>query len=197
MKKSTMVIIAIVVVIFMLYRSFSSTYNNLVVMEEGVNGSWAQVENQYQRRMDLIPNLVETVKGYASHEKETFTEVANARSSVGKMQITPEILNNPQLMQKFNAAQNTLSGALSRLMVVAEKYPDLKANTNFLSLQDQLEGTENRIAVERRRFNGNVQGYNTIIRRFPTTMIAGMMGFEKKAYFESTAGAENAPKVSF
>ncbi len=197
MKKSTIAVIVAVVVLFGLYRVFASTYNNLVVLDEGVSSAWSQVENQYQRRMDLIPNLVETVKGYASHEKETLTQVAEARASVGKMQITPEILNNPQLMEKFNAAQGTLSGALSRLMVVAEKYPDLKANENFKSLQDQLEGTENRISVERRRFNETVQTYNTTMRRFPTNMIAGMMGFSKKVYFESAAGAEQAPQVKF
>lgn len=197
MKKSTIVIIVLVLILFSLYRMFSGTYNKLVTGEENVSSNWAQVENQYQRRMDLIPNLVNTVKGYAAHEKETFTQVTEARANVGKIAMTPEILNNPQLMAKFNQAQGTLSSALSRLMVVAEKYPDLKANQNFLALQDQLEGTENRISTERRRFNETVKGYNTMVRRFPTNIIAGMMGFEKKTYFESTQGAETAPTVNF
>ncbi|MBC8375316.1 MAG: LemA family protein [FCB group bacterium] len=171
-------------------------YNNMVTLEEGVDASWAQVENVYQRRADLIPNLVATVKGYAEHEQETFTAVTEARSKVNNINVEG-IANNPQALQNFQAAQGQLSSALSRLMVVVEKYPDLKANQNFLDLQTQLEGTENRIAVERNRFNKSAQGYNTIIRRFPGSIYAGMFGFERKAYFEADAGSEIAPQVEF
>jgi LemA protein len=157
------------------------------------------VENVYQRRADLIPNLVETVKGYATHERETLEAVTNARARATQMQaeITPESLNDPQFLQRFQAVQGELSSALSRLMVVVENYPDLKANQGFLDLQAQLEGTENRIAVERRRFNDLARDFNTQIRRFPGSLIAGMFGFERKAYFEAAEGAETAPKVDF
>ncbi|MGA7159528.1 MAG: LemA family protein [Bacteroidota bacterium] len=172
-------------------------YNNLVAMNESVNGAWSQVQNQYQRRFDLIPNLVETVKGYASHEKETLENVVEARAKVGQMVISPEVLKNPQAFQMFEKAQGELTSALSRLMVVTENYPNLKANENFLQLQAQLEGTENRIAVERRHFNEVVQTYNTAIRTIPTSMVAGFGGFGPKAYFQAEAGAEAAPKVKF
>ncbi|MCK4295088.1 MAG: LemA family protein, partial [Candidatus Marinimicrobia bacterium] len=158
---------------------------------------WAQVSNQYQRRADLIPNLVETVKGYASHERETFSAVTEARAKVGQLTVTPEVLNNPEAFSRFQQVQGEISSALSRLMAISERYPDLKANENFLALQSQLEGTENRIAVERKRFNEAVQSFNTRIRRFPTNMVAGMFGFEKKLYFKAQEGAEVAPKVSF
>jgi len=194
MKRGWIVLIVIVV---LLAFSLIGRYNSLVTLEEGVNQAWAQVDNQYQRRADLIPNLVETVKGYASHEKETFAAVTEARARVGQLTVTPEVLENPEAFQRFQQAQGEISSALSRLMAVAENYPDLKANQNFLGLQAQLEGTENRISTERRRFNQTVQQYNTKIRRFPTNMIAGMFGFEKKLYFESQPGAEEAPKVSF
>jgi len=197
MKKGWIVLIVVLVVLLMIFSFFKKTYNSLVTMEENVNQSWAQVSNQYQRRADLIPNLVETVKGYAAHEKETFMAVTEARAKVGQMSISPEVLNNPAAFQQFQQAQGALSSALSRLMVVVEKYPDLKANQNFLALQSQLEGTENRIAVERKRFNQAVQGYNTTIRRFPTNMLAGMYGFEKKLYFEAQPGAETVPDVKF
>ena len=197
MKKGWIILIVIVVVLLMIFSFFKKTYNSLVTMEENVNQSWAQVSNQYQRRADLIPNLVQTVKGYAAHEKETFMAVTEARAKVGQMSISPEVLNNPAAFQQFQQAQGALSSALSRLMVVVEKYPDLKANQNFLALQSQLEGTENRIAVERKRFNQAVQGYNTTIRRFPTNMLAGMYGFEKKLYFEAQPGAETVPDVKF
>ncbi|MBU4446123.1 LemA family protein [bacterium] len=197
MKKGWIILIVLIVVLLMIFSFFKKTYNSLVTMEENVNQSWAQVGNQYQRRADLIPNLVETVKGYAAHEKETFTAVTEARAKVGQMSISPEVLNNPVAFQQFQQAQGALSSALSRLMVVVEKYPDLKANQNFLALQSQLEGTENRIAVERKRFNQAVQGYNTTIRRFPTNMLAGMYGFEKKLYFEAQPGAETVPDVKF
>jgi len=197
MKKGWIILIVLIVVLLMIFSFFKKTYNSLVTMEENVNQSWAQVGNQYQRRADLIPNLVETVKGYAAHEKETFMAVTEARAKVGQMSISPEVLNNPAAFQQFQQAQGALSSALSRLMVVVEKYPDLKANQNFLALQSQLEGTENRIAVERKRFNQAVQGYNTTIRRFPTVMLAGMYGFEKKLYFEAQPGAETVPDVKF
>lgn len=197
MKKGWIVLIVVLVVLLMIFSFFKKTYNSLVTMEENVNQSWAQVSNQYQRRADLIPNLVETVKGYAAHEKETFMAVTEARAKVGQMSISPEVLNNPAAFQQFQQAQGALSSALSRLMVVVEKYPDLKANQNFLALQSQLEGTENRIAVERKRFNQSVQLYNTTIRRFPTNMLAGMYGFEKKLYFEAQPGAETVPDVKF
>jgi len=197
MKKGWIVLIVVLVVLLMIFSFFKKTYNSLVTMEENVNQSWAQVSNQYQRRADLIPNLVETVKGYAAHEKETFMAVTEARAKVGQMSISPEVLNNPAAFQQFQQAQGALSSALSRLMVVVEKYPDLKANQNFLALQSQLEGTENRIAVERKRFNQSVQLYNTTIRRFPTNLLAGMYGFEKKLYFEAQPGAETVPDVKF
>lgn len=174
-------------------------YNKVIGLQEGVDGQWANVENVYQRRADLIPNLVETVKGYAEHERETLEAVVQARAKATQVQteLTPEAMNDPATLQKFQAAQNELGSALGRLMVVVEKYPDLKANQGFLDLQAQLEGTENRIAVERRRFNELAQGYNTTIRRFPMSMMAGMFGFDKKAYFEAAAGAEAAPAVKF
>jgi LemA protein len=173
------------------------TYNTLVGMDESVNGAWSQVQNQYQRRFDLIPNLVETVKGYATHEKETLENVTNARAKVGQMVISPEVLKNPQSFQMFEKAQGELTSALTRLMAVSENYPNLKANENFLQLQAQLEGTENRISVERKRFNEVVQLYNTKIKTIPTSLIAGFGGFTAKQYFQSVAGAETAPKVKF
>ncbi len=197
MKKGLIVLIVIVVVLLLIIGRFVGIYNSLVTLEEGVNQSWAQVSNQYQRRADLIPNLVETVKGYASHERETFSAVTEARAKVGQLTVTPEVLNNPEAFSRFQQVQGEISSALSRLMAISERYPDLKANENFLALQSQLEGTENRIAVERKRFNEAVQSFNTRIRRFPTNMVAGMFGFEKKLYFKAQEGAEVAPKVSF
>ncbi len=174
-------------------------YNKVIGLQEGVDGQWANVENVYQRRADLIPNLDETVKGYAEHERETLEAVVTARAKATQVQteLTPEAMNDPATMQKFQAAQAELGSALGRLMVVVEKYPDLKANQGFLDLQAQLEGTENRITVERRRFNELAQGYNTTIRRFPMSMMAGMFGFDKKGYFEASEGAEKAPQVKF
>ena len=171
-------------------------YNTMVVASESVDAQWAQVENVYQRRADLIPNLVSTVKGYAAHEKETLEGVIEARSKATSTTINPENLDASSL-QKFQAAQDGLSSALSRLMVVVEKYPDLKANQNFLELQSQLEGTENRITVERMRFNESAKEYNLSIKMFPNNLFASMFGFEKKANFEAQAGAEVAPKVEF
>lgn len=196
MKRSTIIVIAIVVIIFFMISGAIGRYNNLVTLEEGVDASWSQVENVYQRRADLIPNLVATVKGYAEHEQETFTAVTEARSKVGSVNMEG-ITNNPEALQQFQAAQGQLSSALSRLMVVVERYPDLKANQNFLDLQTQLEGTENRIAVERNRFNKTAQVYNTEIRRFPGSVYANMFGFDRKAYFEAESGAEQAPQVQF
>ncbi|GAB6282409.1 MAG: LemA family protein [Ignavibacterium sp.] len=172
-------------------------YNNLVSLNETVTQNWSQVENQYQRRMDLIPNLVNTVKGYANFEKEVLTRVTEARASASSFNVTPEVLNDPNAFQKFQQLQGDLSSALSRLLVTVENYPELKANENFLQLQAQLEGTENRIAVERRKFNESVQKYNTTIKRFPTNMIVGMFNFPQKQYFQATTGAENPPRVEF
>ena len=173
-----------------------STYNNLVSKEETVNQSWANVQNVYQRRSDLIPNLVATVKGVANFEKSTLTAVIEARAKATSVTINPKNLDEASL-QKFQAAQDGLSSALSRLMVVVERYPELKATQNFAELQAQLEGTENRITVERRNFNEAAQAYNTYLRRFPNSIFAGMFGFQKKAYFAAQKGAENAPKVEF
>jgi LemA protein len=201
MQRKTIIILAVVGGILLLALMFfgwvTGMYNSLVKLDEGVKSSWAQVQNQYQRRLDLVPNLVATVKGYAEHESEVFEKVAEARSSVGKLQVTPEILNDPQAFEKFQQAQTGLSSALSRLLAVAENYPNLKANENFLQLQAQLEGTENRIAVERKRFNDLVQDFNSRVRSFPTSIIAGMFGFGQKAYFQAEAGAEKAPQVKF
>lgn len=172
-------------------------YNTLVTMEEQVDNSWAQVENQYQRRADLIPNLVNTVKGYADFEKSVLTEVTEARSKVSQMQINADDLSDPEKFQQFQNAQDELSGALSRLLVTVEAYPDLKANQNFLALQAQLEGTENRIAVERMRFNDAVRAYNTEIRSFPTLITAGVFGFKEKQYFKSKEGSDEVPEVDF
>lgn len=190
----TLAIVAVIVI-----GGFSwvkGTYNTLVTEDESVKTAWSQVENQYQRRMDLIPNLVNTVKGYATHERETLEGVVSARAEATKTTIDPSNLNEESI-KKFQAAQGELSSALSRLMVVLERYPDLKANQNFMELQAQLEGTENRISVERKRFNEVAQSYNTKVRSFPTNVLAGMFGFQPKAYFTAEAGAEKAPKVEF
>lgn len=187
------IIIAIVAVLFFWVKG---AYNEMVTLDEGVNTAWSQVENQYQRRMDLIPNLVNTVKGYAAHEKETLEGVVNARAEATKTTIDPSNLNE-ETLKRFQAAQSELSSALSRLMVVVERYPELKANQNFSELQAQLEGTENRISVERKRFNEIAQGYNTYIRKFPNNILSGMFGFQTKAYFSAESGAEKAPSVEF
>ncbi|HZF04509.1 MAG TPA: LemA family protein [Patescibacteria group bacterium] len=171
--------------------------NQLVRLEQDVNEKWAQVQNVYQRRADLIPNLVETVKGFAAQERTVLTEVTQARASASGITLTPEALNDPQAMAKFQAAQNQLSGALSRLLVTVERYPELKSNQNFLTLQSQLEGTENRITVERQRYNTAVRDYNTRLRTFPGSVVAGMMGFKPKAFFEAAPGSETPPKVKF
>ena len=174
-----------------------SVNNSLVTAEEGVNAAWAQVENQYQRRADLIPNLVNTVQGAADFESETLQDVIEARSRATSVNIDANDLNNPQAFQQFQEAQGQLSGALSRLLVTVERYPELQANQNFRDLQAQLEGTENRISTERMRFNQAAQAYNTSIRRFPTSVIASITGFEQKQYFQAEQGAEQAPEVDF
>ena len=199
MSKTLMIVGGVVLLLVLLVFGSIGKYNTLVSLDEGVTGQWANVENAYQRRADLIPNLVETVKGYAVHERETLEGVVQARAKATQVtaELTPEALNNPQALQKFQAAQGELSSALGRLMVVVEKYPDLKANQNFLDLQTQLEGTENRIAVERRRFNDMAKDFNAGIRRFPANIIAGIAGLQKHEYFQADEGAKKAPKVSF
>ena len=173
-----------------------SSYNGLVSKEEAVNSQWGTLESQYQRRMDLIPNLVNTVKGYAQFEQETLTKVIEARSNATSVKIDPSNLT-PEKLQQFQQAQEGVTSALSRLLVVVEKYPDLKANQNFLDLQSQLEGTENRIAVERKRFNDDVNTYNNSVRSFPGVLVAKISGFDRKGYFEASEGAEKAPTVTF
>ena len=171
--------------------------NQLVTLQQNVNEKSAQVQNVYQRRADLIPNLVETVKGFAAQERTVLEEVTRARASASQMTLSPEMLNDPAALKKFQDAQGALGGALSRLLVTVERYPELKSNANFLALQSQLEGTENRITVERRRFNEAVQAYNTQIRLFPGSLVAAFRGFKEKAYFEAAPGSEAAPKVKF
>ncbi|MBM3435707.1 MAG: LemA family protein [Bacteroidetes bacterium] len=195
-KKSWIIIAVIILLVIIMYTSIKGTFNKMVTMDEGVSSQWAQVENVYQRRSDLIPNLVATVKGYAEHERETFEAVTQARSKATSVTIDPTNLNEAS-MQQFQAAQDQLSSALSRLLVVVEKYPDLKANQNFLDLQTQLERTENRITVERMNFNTKSQEYNSYIRSFPKNIYASLFGFEKKAYFKAQEGAEKAPEVKF
>ena len=174
------------------------SYNRLVTLDQEVNKSWANVQTVYQRRADLIPNLVNTVQGAANFEKSTIVEVTNARASVGKVNIDPsKAPTDPAQLEQFQAAQGALSSALSRLLVVVERYPELKANQNFLTLQAQLEGTENRIAVERNNFNTAVQAFNTAVRRFPTNLIAGMLGFSPRPFFAAQAGSDKAPNVNF
>ena len=188
---------AIAVVVIGVFMWGVGVSNRLVTLDEGVRSAWSQVENQYQRRADLIPNLVETVKGYANQEQDVFLGVAEARAKVGQMTVTKEVLDDPKTFAKFQAAQDQLGSALSRLLVVSENYPQLKSNENFLSLQTQLEGTEDRITVERKRFNDIVQSYNTTIRQFPVSFIAGFRGFHEKPYFQAKEGSENAPQVKF
>ncbi|MBQ8529892.1 MAG: LemA family protein [Parabacteroides sp.] len=195
--KALWITLAVVVILFISVFSWvKGTYNTMVTQDENVKTAWSQVENQYQRRSDLIPNLVNTVKGYATHERETLEGVVSARAEATKTTIDPSNLTE-ESMKKFQAAQGELSNALSRLMVILERYPDLKANQNFSELQAQLEGTENRISVERKRFNEVAQAYNTYVRSFPTNILARMFGFQPKAYFTAESGAEKAPKVEF
>jgi LemA protein len=179
------------------FSLYGCGYNTMVQQEENVNQAWSQVENQYQRRADLIPNLVSTVQGYADFEKSVLVEVTELRSKVGQIKLSADDLSNEDKFKQFQQAQDQLSGALSRLLVVAENYPQLKANENFLALQTQLEGTENRIAVERKKFNEAVQQYNTTIRSFPTLISAKIFGFKEKQYFKSLPGSEKTPDVKF
>jgi len=198
MKKGWIILILVIVLIFITATWIGGKYNSFVTLEEGVNQGWAQVENVYQRRADLIPNLVETVKGYAGHEKEVLVGVTEARAKLGgQVNIGPDVLNNPQAFQQFQQMQSGLTQALQRLMVVVERYPELKADQRFADLQRQLEGTENRITVERRRFNEIVQSYNTTIRKFPNKMFAAMFGFQQKQYFQAQEGADVVPQVKF
>ncbi|MDP4266284.1 MAG: LemA family protein [Bacteroidota bacterium] len=196
MKKSWIIIGIVIIFIIICYASIKSTYNNMVRLDESVSESWGQVQNVYQRRLDLIPNLVNTVKGYATHEKSTLQAVVEARAKATGINIDPSKLDANSL-QKFQQAQGALSSALARLMVVVEKYPDLKANQNFLELQAQLEGTENRIAVERKKFNEAAKNYNTYTRSFPANIFAAMFNFTRKAYFEAEQTANKAPEVKF
>jgi LemA protein len=197
MKKFLGCLVVLVILVLIFGGWAMGQYNGLVKSREAVNTAWSQVENVYQRRADLIPNLVATVKGVADFEKSTYTAVAEARASAGQMKVGAEVLNDPAAFEKFQQAQGALSSALSRLFAVAENYPQLKANQNFLDLQSQLEGTENRIAVERKRFNEVAQGYNTQLKTFPTNLIAGFLGFKERPYFTAQAGAEKAPEVKF
>ncbi len=196
LSKGWIILIVILGIIMLLVFWIMGINNNLVSKEEAVNKSWADVENVYQRRLDLIPNLVNTVKGVANFEQQTLTAVIEARAKATSVQINPKNLDEGSI-QKFQDAQNGVSAALGRLMMVVEKYPELKATQNFSELQAQLEGSENRITVERKRFNETAQDFNTYLRRFPNVMFAGMFGFQQKAYFKSTEGAEKAPEVKF
>src|SRR5262245_27629927 len=196
--RAAIAVIAIIAVVLIGFAVWAVGVNNqLVQAEQNVGEKWAQVQNVYQRRADLIPNLVETVKGFAAQERTVLEEVTKARASVAGIKATPELVNDPAAMQKFQQAQAELGGALGRLLVTVERYPDLKSNQNFLSLQSQLEGTENRIAVERRRYNEAVRDYNTRIRLFPASIVASFRSFKDKAYFEAAPGSEAAPKVKF
>ena len=196
MKKGLVALIVVAVLVLGGFIWVKNVYNQIVVSDEYIQATWAQVENVYQRRADLIPNLVSTVKGYASHESETLENVVAARAKATQVTVDPANLTQ-EALASFNEAQDGLSAALGRLLMIQESYPELKANQNFLELQAQLEGTENRIATERMKFNDAVKAFNTGIRRFPDNIIASMFGFEKKAYFEAKAGADVAPVVEF
>lgn len=195
-KKSWIIIGVIALIAITIYSNVKGTYNTIVTYEENISGKWAQVTTDYQRRVDLIPNLVSTVKGYADFEKETLTAVIEARAKATSVNISADNLN-PAMFQKFQQAQQGLSSSLSKLLVTVERYPELKANQNFLELQAQLEGTENRIANSRRKFNQSTQLYNTFIKTFPRNIYANFFGFDKKIYFEAEAGAEKVPEVKF
>ncbi len=201
MKKISKGLVALVIVLVCVLGIFSfykNTYNSLVSLDEDVSASWAEVQNQYQRRLDLIPNLVSTVKGYAKHESEVFTQVSEARSKAGgQINISDEILNDPDAFARYQQIQDNLGSSLQRLLMVTEQYPELKADQNFMALQDQLEGTENRITVARNRFNETAKGFNKKIRQFPTNIIANMSGFKPRPYFTASAEAQSAPKVEF
>jgi LemA protein len=192
-------LVVLVLAAVLIFSAGTGTYNSLVKLDQGVRAQWAQVENVYQRRADLVPNLVETVKGAANFEKSTYTAVTEARAKIGQMKIDESVVSNPEALAKFQQAQDELGGAIARLLVAVEAYPDLKATQNFRDLQTQIEGTENRITVERQRFNETAQAFNTKRQSFPTVLIAGIFGsrFAEKAYFKALAGAETAPKVQF
>ena len=191
-------VVIVLVIAFVIGLFFWGTYNRLITLDQNVNKKWGDVQTVYQRRADLIPNLVNTVQGAANFEKSTIVEVTNARASVGRVQLDPnKAPTDAAQLEQFQAAQGQLSNALSRLLVVVERYPELKSNQNFLGLQAQLEGTENRISVERNNFNGAVQDFNTTVRRFPTNTIAGMFGFQSRPFFNAQTGAEKAPTVNF
>jgi LemA protein len=197
MSKGLGCLAVVVVVVIILALAMMGTYNGLVGLSQATDAQWANVESAYQRRADLIPNLVKTVEGSANFEKSTIEAVTRARASVGQVQAGPNITNDPAAFAKFQASQDQLTGALSRLMVVVEAYPDLKSTAAFRDLQAQLEGTENRINVERNRYNEAAQAYNTKRQQFPATLVAGMLGFKEKAYFRSAPGSERAPDVNF
>ena len=198
MKKALIAVIIVVVILLIIVGKGIGTYNNIIALEEGVKAQWAQVENTYQRRFDLIPNLVSTVQGEANFEKSTLTEVMEMRSRMGgTVKLDESLMNDEAALKRFQEMQGTLSGALQRLMAVSENYPDLKSNKSFQELRVQLEGAENRIAVERKRYNETVQAYNTTIRQFPTNIVAGFAGASPKALFSADAGASVAPKVQF
>jgi LemA protein len=199
MRRGTIIVLVLAGVVALTGLTCASSYNGLVALDQAVSAQWAQVENVYQRRADLVPNLVETVKGAANFEKDTLTQVTEARAQVGKITVGKEVVNDPQALKRFQQAQDQLSSALGRLLVVSERYPELRATQNFRDLQAQLEGTENRITVERQRFNEAAQAFNTKRNGFPTVMLAGFFGsrFAEKAYFQAQAGAQTVPKVKF
>jgi LemA protein len=197
MGRGLLALIIVLVVIGGLVVWAIGVNNQLVVQEQSVNAAWAQVQNQYQRRADLIPNLVETVKGFAAQERGVLESVTQARARASSVQLTPEALNDPKAMERFQQAQQQLSGALSRLLVTVERYPELKSNQNFLALQSQLEGTENRISVERKRFNDAVRDYNTRLKLFPGSLVARLVGYTPKAFFEAAPDAATPPRVKF
>lgn len=196
MKKGTIILLAVLAVLLLMVFQGCGSYNSMVNKQENVSKSWSQVENVYQRRLDLIPNLVSTVKGVANFEQQTLEKVVQARASATQVHVDPDKLT-PESIHKFQSAQGELSTALGRLMMITENYPQLRATENFRDLQAQLEGTENRISVERQKFNEGVMDYNAYIRRFPQVIFAGWFGFDKKGYFEAAAGAEKAPEVKF
>lgn len=198
MSKGLVAIIVLLVCVFAAFGWYKNTYNNLVNQDEEVSSSWAEVQNQYQRRLDLIPNLVSTVKGYAKHESDVFTQVSEARSKAGgQINISDEVLSDPEAFARYQQIQDNLGASLQRLLMVTEQYPELKADQNFMALQDQLEGTENRITIARKRFNDTAKAYNQFVRRFPTNIIANMNGFTVKSYFKASEEAQSAPKVEF
>ena len=197
MSRGLLIVLVLVVLVGGIALWAVSINNQLVRLDQDVNEKWAQVQNVYQRRADLIPNLVETVKGFAAQERTVLEEVTKARASASSIQLTPEALKDPKALQKFQEAQSQLSGALSRLLVTVERYPELKSNQNFLALQNQLESIENRVAVERRRFNESVRAYNTAVRSFPGSLVASSRGFRERPFFEAAPGSQAAPQIKF